>query len=116
MPCGEIIEEEERLCALDDQIIHAHGDQIDADIVMRIIINREFDLGAYAVVRCDKQWVLIASGFRVEKTAKSANLTVCAGTGCGLYQGADGLHQCIARSDRYAGGFICVIVGLSCFR
>src|SRR3954454_22016151 len=31
---GEIIEEEERLGALDDEVVDAHGDKVDADAVV----------------------------------------------------------------------------------
>ena len=52
---GEIIEEEERLGALDDQVVGAHRDQVDADAVMAAAVDGELELGADAVIGGDQQ-------------------------------------------------------------
>jgi hypothetical protein len=48
---GEIVEEEQRLGALDDEIVHAHGHEVDADRVMPARLGRDPDLGADPIVR-----------------------------------------------------------------
>ena len=55
LPGGEIVEEEERLGALDDQIVGAHRDQVDADAVVAAAVDRELELGADAVIGGDQQ-------------------------------------------------------------
>ena len=103
---GKIIEEEQRFCALHDQIIDAHCNQINADRVVAIMVNREFDLGSDAVIRCHQQRVIVTSCLGIEKAAKSANLAIRASTGGGLDQGANRLDQSIASGNRYSCAFI----------
>ena len=69
---GEIIEEEERLGALDDEIVGAHRDQIDADAVVAVVIDRELELGADAVIGRDQQRIAIARRLEVEEAAEAA--------------------------------------------
>ena len=52
---GEIIEEEERLGALDDQVVDAHRDEVDADPVVPVMVDRQLQLGADAVIGGDQQ-------------------------------------------------------------
>ena len=51
---GEIIEEEQWFCALHDQIIGAHRNQVDSDRVVPPRIDRQLQLGAHAVIRRDQ--------------------------------------------------------------
>ena len=46
---GEIVEEEQRLGALDDEIVDAHGDEVDADRVEDAGVDGDLQLGADAV-------------------------------------------------------------------
>jgi hypothetical protein len=46
----EIVEKEHRLRALDDEIVDAHGDEVDADRVMDPGLDGDFQLGADAVI------------------------------------------------------------------
>ena len=55
---GEIVEEEQRLGALDDQVVGAHRDQVDADAVVPAELDRQLELGADAVVGGDQQRVV----------------------------------------------------------
>jgi hypothetical protein len=58
----EIIEEEQRLGALDDEVVDAHRDQIDTDAVMAVEVDRELQLGADAIIGGDQQRIAIAGG------------------------------------------------------
>ena len=73
LPGGIIIEEEQRLGALNDEIVGAHRDQIDADAVMTSGLDRELELGADAVVRGDQQGIAIARRLEIEEAAKAAS-------------------------------------------
>ena len=69
---GEIIQKKQRLGALDNQIVGAHGDQIDTDSVKNLGLDGDQQLCAHAVCRGDKYGVLISRGPGIEKTAESA--------------------------------------------
>ena len=55
---GEIVEEEQRLGALDDEIVGAHRDQVDADPVVPAGVDRELELGADPVIGRDQQRIV----------------------------------------------------------
>ena len=74
-----IIEEEERLGALDDEVVGAHRDEIDADAVMMPALDRQLELGADAVIGGDQQRIGIARRLEVEKAAEPAQRDVGAG-------------------------------------
>jgi hypothetical protein len=81
-PAGEIIEEEERLGALDDQVVGAHRDEVDADTVVPAALDGELELGADAVIGGDQQGVAVARRLEVEEAAEAAQRRVRAGP-CG---------------------------------
>ena len=57
---GEIVQEEQRLGALHQQVVDAHGDEIDADGVVPAGLDGDLELGADAVVGGDQDRVLEA--------------------------------------------------------
>ncbi len=71
---GEIVEEEQRLGALDDQVVDAHRDEVDADGVENAGVDGDLELGADAVGRGDQQRVAVAGGLEVEEAAEAAEL------------------------------------------
>ena len=98
---GEIIKEEQGLGTLNDEIVDAHGDQIDADGVMPVMVDGELDLGADAVVAGDQQRVLVAGGLQIEERAETAEFGVRAGARCHPRERADRLDQRVAGGDVY---------------
>ena len=76
---GEIIEEEERLGALHDEVVDAHGDEIDPDLVVPAGLDRDLELGADAVGRRDQDRILVAGRLQVEERAETAQS--CLGPG-----------------------------------
>ena len=99
----EIIQKKQRLCALRDQIVHAHGDKIDADGVMNAGGRGHFQLGADAIGRRDQQGIAIAGLGQVENAAETADSGDHSGTHGGRGQGFDGFDETIALVDIDAG-------------
>ncbi len=99
---GKIIEKKQRLCALHDQIVDAHGNQIDSHGVMPVEINRQFQLGPDPVIRGNQQRIVIACRFRIEKSAKAAQFRCRARPRCCFHQRSDRLDQGVAGVDGYA--------------
>ena len=54
---GEVVEEEQRLGALHDDVVDAHGDEVDADRVVDAGLDGDLDLGADAVIGRDQDRV-----------------------------------------------------------
>ena len=73
---GEIVEEEQRLGALHDQVVDAHRDQVDADAVVPVVLDRELELGADAVVRRDQQRIGEARRLQIEEAAEAAEIGI----------------------------------------
>ena len=68
----EIVEEEERLRALRQHIVDAHGNEIDADRLVPAGREGEHQLGANTVRSRNEHGVLEARGLQVEQPAKPA--------------------------------------------
>ena len=96
---GEIIEEEERLGALDDQIVGAHRDEVDADAVVAAAVDGELELGADAVIGGDQQGIAIAGRLEVEEAAEAAERGVRARPRGRLGERRDRLDQRVAGGD-----------------
>ena len=96
---GEIIEEEQGLSARDDQIIDAHGDQIDAYGAVQAGLDRDQQFGADAVGGGDQHGVLEARRLEVEQRAEAAETPHGAGTVGGACRRLDRLDQRIAGLD-----------------
>ena len=73
---GEIVEEKQRFRALDDDVVDAHGDEIDADRVMVPGIDGDLQLGADAVIGGDQHRIGKARRLEVEQTAETADLAI----------------------------------------
>ena len=54
----EIIEEKEGFCALAHDVVHAHGDRIDADRIVLVCEEGVFELGTHAVGTRDQHRLL----------------------------------------------------------
>jgi hypothetical protein len=108
---GIIVEKEERLRALHDKIVDAHGDEIDADRVMFAAVDGEFELGTDTVIGGDEQRIGEACSAQVEKAAETAEIGVGTGAAGGLGERRDGADQRIACGYRDAGLGVCVSGG-----
>src|SRR3546814_14637312 len=86
-----------------DLVVRTHRDQVDADPVVLARFDREFQLGADAVVRRNEQGVVEPRRLQVEETAKTAQVGVGTGTARRTGERSDGTDQRVAGPLRYAG-------------
>ncbi len=105
---GEIVEEEQRLCALYNEVVDAHGDEVDADrIVAHPASMAIFSLVPTPSLAATRTGSLKARGLEVEQAAEAADLAI----GAGAARRADGrldlLDKQIAGIDIDA----CVAIG-----
>src|SRR5690606_28857539 len=95
----KIVEEQERLGALNNEIVDAHGDEIDADRVVLARLNGNLELGADAVIGGNENRVVEARSLQVEQSAKAADFAVGAGAAGRAHERLDLFHQRIAGID-----------------
>ena len=96
---GVVIEKEKRLGALHDDVVDAHGDQIDADGVEHPSADRQFQLGADAVGAGHQNRVPETRRLEVEQAAEPAEIGVAAGAPGRARERLDGLHQGVPGVD-----------------
>ena len=82
---GEVVEEEEGLRALDDDVVHAHGHEVDADRVVSVREEGDLELGAHAVGAGDQDRVLVF--FKRKEAAEAADVRHDLGPEGGFYKG-----------------------------
>lgn len=99
---GEIIQEEQWFSALHDQIVDAHGDKIDPDSVMPIIINRQFDLGSDTIIGRHQQRIVVPRCLGVEEAAKAPDFCVRTWASSRFDEWPDGFYQGVSGGNRYA--------------
>ena len=100
---GEIIQEEQRFGALNDQIVHAHGHQVDADRVVHAAFDCHHQLGADAIGGGHQNRIGIAGRAQVEQRAESAKAAKYAGPDRRSGSRFDGVDQRVARLDIHPG-------------
>ncbi len=76
LAAGKIIEEEQRLSALNDEVVHRHCDEVDADRVVPTGLDGDLELGADAVGGGDQDRVLEARPREIEQAAEPADLPI----------------------------------------
>ena len=106
LAAGKVVQEEQRLCALHQHVVDAHGHQVYAHGVVHIPFKGQLELGAHAVGAAHQHWLLVALG-HLEQRTKAANAGQHALAHGFLGQGLDAFHQCVTGVDVYA----CVFVG-----
>ena len=102
LPGGEVVEEEQRFGPLHDQVVDAHRNEIDADSIMPVMIDRQFDLCADAIIGGHQQRIVIPRRLRIEEPAKATDFGVSAGAGGRFDQWSNGLNQGVSGGNRYA--------------
>ncbi|MNT00431.1 hypothetical protein D3C72_1348640 [compost metagenome] len=95
---GKVIQEEQRLSALNHQIVHTHCNQIDADGVVSFQVHRQTQLGAYAVGTGNQYRLAVFLRQRTQgaKTAQTTHHFRAAGL---FNYTFDAVYQCIASID-----------------
>ena len=56
---GDVVEEEEWFCALDDEVVDIHGYEVDANGVVFVHFDGDVYFCSYAVGACDEDWVCV---------------------------------------------------------
>ncbi len=116
---GVVVEEEQGLGTLHDEIVDAHGHQIDAHGVVFFQIDGQAQLGAHPISAGDQHRLLVArrdltQGPKAAKTTKDFRTTSAFG------HALDTFNQCIAGIDIHASilvaqwGFVCHEYSPSC--
>ncbi len=106
---GVVIEEEEGCRTLHDEVVDAHGDEIDADGCVVAQILRQFEFGADAVGGADEERVVEARGFEIEQRAEAADAAHDAGARGAFGMRFDALDQRVSGIDIDTGLFITLI-------
>ena len=109
---GVVVEEQQGLGALGQQVVDAHGDEVDPHGVVQAGLDGHLELGADAVGGRDDQGVVVAGGLEVEQGAETAERRVGAGAAGGLGEGLDALDQGGAGIDVDAGRAVGQAVGV----
>jgi len=99
---GEVVQEEQRLGALHQHVVHAHGDQVDADRVVAAQLLCQLQLRANAIRTRHQHRLAVLAG-EVEQRPEPAQATHHLGPEAALHQRFDALDQFIARVDVDAG-------------
>src|SRR5690606_36124366 len=98
---GEVVEEEQRLGALDQDVVDAHGDQVDADGVVAAQLLGQLELGAHAVGAGDQDRLAVLAG-QVEQGAEPAQPAHHLGAEAAPHQRLDPLDDLVAGVDVHA--------------
>lgn len=61
---------------MNDEVVDAHGDEIDTDRVMQAAVDRELDLGADAVIRGNEDRIDEAGRLQIEEAAETADFRI----------------------------------------
>ena len=96
---GEIIQEKQWLGALNDNVVDAHGHEVNADRVVHAALDGDLHLGADAVVGGDQDRVDKARRLEIEQSAESAKLRARSRTARGASERTDPVHDPVADID-----------------
>ena len=99
LAAGKIVQKEQRLGALDDEVIDRHRHQIDPDAAVQAGFDGDLELGADPVGGGDQNRVLEARGFQIEQPTEPADLGVRAGPGGCANHRLDEIDQTVAGVD-----------------
>ena len=72
LSASEIIKKKQWLSALNDQVVDAHRDEIDADRIVTARFDGYLHLGADAVRGRNQDWIHEPGRFRIEQRAEAA--------------------------------------------
>ena len=108
LAAGDVVQEEQGLCAAADHIVDAHGNAVDAHGVMLVQLEGDLELGADAVGTADQHRLLHAGKVGGEETAEAAHVGADAGGHgfCDVF--FHQRHRAVPGGDIHAGGGITV--------
>ena len=103
MSRAEIVEKKQRFGTGDDQIVHAHRHEVDADRPVAAGLDGDAQLGADAVGRRDQDRIAVAGFGQVEQAAEAADPAHRAGPGGRFRHRRDPVDQLVAGRDIDSG-------------
>ena len=101
----EVVEEVEGLGAVHEEVVHPHGDEVDAHGVVAVGEEGDFQLGSHPVGGRDQHRLLIAGGDAAEG-GKGADAAQHLRTLGARRQPGDAAHRLVPGLDVHAGGSI----------
>ncbi len=111
LACREVVEEEQRLGALHQHVVHAHSHQVDAHRIQAPEVDGQPQFGAYTVGTRNKNGVLVGGSIELEQATEAADAAEHAPTVSRGNQRFDSVYQFIAGVDIDTG----VPVSQGCF-
>ena len=96
---SEIVEKKQGFCTLYNEIVDAHGHEIDADGVVFAGVDGDLELGADAVVGRYQNRIGEAGSLEIEQAAETADFAIGAWPTGGSHQRLDLLHHEVAGVD-----------------
>ena len=111
LPHGQVVQEKQGGGAVDDDVIGAHGHQVDADGIMAVHEDGDFNLGPHPIGGGDQHRVAIPVRPQMKQPAKRADLPQDPGTVSGFHQGLDAFDKGVRFIDIDPGIFIRADVG-----
>ncbi|MNC45344.1 hypothetical protein D3C75_942990 [compost metagenome] len=103
---GQIIEEEQRLCTLHYNIVHTHGYRIDANRVVAVCRESDFELSAHTIGSRDEHRLFILVFVESEECTEPAELCHHFRTECTLHMLLHAFYRFIASRNIHSGVFI----------
>ena len=80
LAAGEVVQEKQRFGPLDNEIVHRHGDEIDADRVVLSRIDGHLELGPDPVTGCHQNGITETACREIEQAAESPQHGITPGT------------------------------------
>ena len=112
---GDVIQKEQGLCAHADDVVDAHGHGVDADGVVLVHEDGQFDLGAAAVGAGDQHRLLHPGNGQAEAAAEAAHVVQTAGVAGAGDVGLHQLHGLVSGGDVHTGGSVAGGLGIVVF-
>ncbi|MNI39736.1 hypothetical protein D3C73_939260 [compost metagenome] len=103
---GQIIEEEQRLCTLHYNIVHTHGNRIDANRVVAVGRESDFELRAHTIGSRHEHRFFILVFIESEECTEPAELCHHFRTECALHMLLHAFYRFIASCNIHSGVFI----------
>ena len=98
-----VVEEKQRLCALDGYVVDAHADEVDADGVMPTRVDRQSQFRTHAIGARNEYWALPATFRQLHQRAESADAGQNLRASRALDERLDPLDQLIAGVNVHTG-------------
>ena len=108
---GVIIQEEQRLGALDHDVVDAHRHQVDAHRVVQAGLDGDLELGAHAIGAGHQDGIAKARGLEVEQAAEAAQAADYAAPVGAAGKRFDVARSAASRRHRYRRQRPCTVSG-----